>query len=127
MNFSTYLPTIKSIIQDYGRSVTVYRDIFANELGTQVLKQKGFIVANINIVIDNSSKSNSEDNTNSQSINKPYTTGTGYYAYDGKVELRHGDYFIIDGIKYVMHIPQDLVHTHLVYQVSLEGVPYDGR
>lgn len=127
MNFSSYLPTIKSIIQEYGRSVTVYRDVFANELGTQVLKEKGFIIANINIVIDNSSTSNNEDDTNSQSLNKPYTTATGYYAYDGEVELRHGDYFIIDGIKYVMHIPQDLVHTHLVYQVSLEGVPYDGR
>ena len=127
MNFSSYLPIIKSIIQEYGRPVTVYRDIFVNELGTQVLKQKGFIVSNINIVIDNSSSSNNEDDTNSQSLNKPYTSATGYYAYDGKVELRHGDYFIIDGIKYVMHIPQDLVHTHLVYQVSLEGVPYDGR
>ena len=127
MNFSSYLPTIKSIIQEYGRPVTVYRDVFANELGTQVLKEKGFIVSNINIVIDNSSTYNNEDDTNSQSLNKPYTTATGYYAYDGEVELRHGDYFIIDGIKYVMHIPQDLVHTHLVYQVSLEGVPYDGR
>lgn len=126
MNFSSYLPTIKSIIQEYGRPVTVYRDVFANELGTQVLKEKGFIVSNINIVIDNSSTSNNEDDTNSQSLNKPYTTATGYYAYVGEVELRHGDYFIIDGIKYVMHIPQDLVHTHLVYQVSLEGVPYDG-
>lgn len=126
MNFSTYLPTIKNIIQEYGRPVTVYRDIFANELGTQVLQEKGFIIANINIVIDNSSSSNSEDNTNSQSLHKPYTSATGYYAYDGEIELRHGDYFILDGIKYVLHIPQDLVHTHLVYQVSLEGVPYDG-
>lgn len=126
MNFNTYLPTIKNIIQEYGRPVTVYRDIFANELGTQVLQEKGFIIANINIVIDNSSSSNSEDNTNSQSLHKPYTSATGYYAYDGEIELRHGDYFILDGIKYVLHIPQDLVHTHLVYQVSLEGVPYDG-
>ena len=51
---------------------------------------------------------------------RPQNVATIYYAFDENVNLKREDYFIIDGIKYIIDVPQNLLHYNILYQVNAE-------
>lgn len=117
------LPQVVNAINTYGVTVTVYRDVYENKLGVKTLTQKKVFVCNMKAVIDNSAAASQYNQIYqaTSSIHKPVKTATLYYAYNSAINLEHGDYIIIDGIRYILDVPQDILHYHVLYQVNLEA------
>lgn len=117
---ASLLPQVVSLINTYGVEVTVYRDVYENELGVKTLKNQKQAVATLRVVIDNSKTTSSNNRFKVEGMIRPQITATIYYAYDSNVILEREDYIILDGVKYVFNIPQDVLHYHILYQVSAE-------
>jgi hypothetical protein len=114
------LPQVISLINEYGVEVDIFRDVYQNnEIGIKELTSPSQLVATIKVVIDNS-KSNSINNKNINSITRVQQHAIVYYAYDGDVSLNKDDYFIIDGLRYILDVPQNVLHYDLLYQVNAE-------
>lgn len=121
MNIKTLLPTIVNVLNEYGIDITVYRDVYENEVGVKTLKAKGVLVCKVKAVIDNSKSSSNVNNAYKvNGVVKPQGTATVYVAYDKSIDIQNGDYFIIDGLRYTLSLPQDLLHYHLLYQYDAE-------
>lgn len=120
-NIQNLLPKIVSILNEYGVDITILRDVYENECGVKTLKQQAQPMYKVKAVIDNSKASGKPNNNYKvNGIVKPQLTATVYIAYDSKLTIQDGDYFIIDGIRYTLSIPQDLLHYHLLYQFDAE-------
>lgn len=117
------LPQVVNAINTYGVTVTVYRDVYENKLGVKTLTQKKVFVCNMKAVIDNSAVASQYNQIyqGTSTIHKPVKTATLYYAYNSAINLERGDYIIIDGIRYILDVPQDILHYHVLYQVDLEA------
>lgn len=121
MNIKSLLPKIVTIINEYGIDVTILRDVYENEVGVKTLQDKGVLVCKVKAVIDNSKSSSNVNNAYKvNGIVKPQGTATVYVAYDKSIDIQNGDYFIIDGLRYTLSLPQDLLHYHLLYQYDAE-------
>lgn len=121
MNIKTLLPTIVNVLNEYGIDIIVYRDVYENEVGVKTLKHKGVLVCKVKAVIDNSKSSSNVNNAYKvNGVVKPQGTATVYIAYDKSIDIQNGDYFIIDGLRYTLSLPQDLLHYHLLYQYDAE-------
>lgn len=116
------LPQVVSIINEYGVLVDIYRNKYENDLyGIKNLESSNEFVCSIKVVIDNSKTSTNANNKfKVEGIIRPQNTATIYYAYDETIQLNREDYFIIDNIKYILDIPQDILHYHILYQVNAE-------
>lgn len=116
------LPQVVSIINEYGVVVDIYRNKYENDLyGIKNLESSNEFVCSIKVVIDNSKASTNANNKfKVEGIIRPQNTATIYYAYDETIQLNREDYFIIDNIKYILDIPQDILHYHILYQVNAE-------
>ena len=120
-NIQNLLPKIVSILNEYGVDITILRDVYENECGVKTLKEQAQPVYEVKAVIDNSKASGKPNNNYKvNGIVKPQLTATVYIAYDSKLTIQDGDYFIIDGMRYTLSIPQDLLHYHLLYQFNAE-------
>lgn len=120
-NIQNLLPKIVSILNEYGVDITILRDVYENECGVKTLKEQAQPMYKVKAVIDNSKASNKPNNNYKvNGIVKPQLTATVYIAYDSKLTIQDGDYFIIDGMRYTLSIPQDLLHYHLLYQLNAE-------
>lgn len=120
-NIQNLLPKIVSILNEYGVDITILRDVYENECGVKTLKQQAQPMYKVKAVIDNSKASGKPNNNYKvNGIVKPQLTATVYIAYDSKLTIQDGDYFIIDGMRYTLSIPQDLLHYHLLYQFDAE-------
>lgn len=120
-NIQNLLPKIVSILNEYGVDITILRDVYENECGVKTLKQQAQPMYKVKAVIDNSKASGKPNNNYKvNGIVKPQLTATVYIAYDSKLTIQDGDYFIIDGMRYTLSIPQDLLHYHLLYQFNAE-------
>lgn len=120
-NIQNLLPKIVSILNEYGVDITILRDVYENECGVKTLKQQAQPMYKVKAVIDNSKASGKTNNNYKvNGIVKPQLTATVYIAYDSKLTIQDGDYFIIDGMRYTLSIPQDLLHYHLLYQFNAE-------
>ena len=117
------LPQVVNAINTYGVTVTVYRDVYENKLGVKTLTQKKVFVCNMKAVIDNSAAASQYNQIyqGTSTIHKPVKTATLYYAYNSTINLERDDYIIIDGIRYILGVPQDILHYHVLYQVDLEA------
>lgn len=120
-NIQNLLPKIVSILNEYGVDITILRDVYENECGVKTLKEQAQPVYEVKAVIDNSKASGKPNNNYKvNGVVKPQLTATVYIAYDSKLTIQDGDYFIIDGMRYTLSIPQDLLHYHLLYQFNAE-------
>lgn len=118
---ATLLPQVINAINTYGIEVTVLRNVYSNELGVKTLQQAGLEVARIKVVIDNSKgNSTSSNKFRVEGIIHPQQTATIYYAYDSKVNLQREDYIIVDDVKYILDVPQNILHYNVLYQVLAE-------
>lgn len=125
-NIQNLLPKIVSILNEYGVAITILRDIYENECGVKTLKEQAQPIYEVKAVIDNSKASGKTNNNYKvNGVLKPQITATVYIAYDSKLTIEDGDYFILDGMRYTLSIPQDLLHYHLLYQLNAE-VNIDG-
>lgn len=121
INLHTYLPQIQSVIESYGVTVQIHRNVYENVVGIKTLKTEGEFVTDLTMVLDNSDKQTKNRENNLQGIDIPKTNATMYYAYDPNITLQHGDYFTYEGIVYTLDIPVNLVNANLVYQVEVIG------
>ena len=120
-NYDQLLPTIISAINNYGIDITIMRENYTIELGVKkyvdsepVYKIKG--------VLDNS-KSSSNTGTQQYTDFMQYSiTGTLYFAYDPNIHILPGDYIIVNGVKYILDIPVNIMEVNLLYQVAVRGV-----
>ena len=116
------LPQVVNAINTYGVEVTVYRNVYENQVGVKTLVKSGLEVANIKVVIDNSTGTSSNSNYTKEGITVPKNTATIYYAYSEDVNLQKDDFIVVDGVKYILSVPQNLLHYNLLYQVIAEVV-----
>ena len=115
------LPQVISLINEYGVEVDIFRDVYQNnEIGINELTSPSQLVATIKVVIDNSKSNNTNNNKNINGITRVQQYAIVYYAYDANVSLNKDDYFIIDGLRYILDVPQNVLHYDLLYQADAE-------
>lgn len=115
--YSTVVKTIK----EYGIDITVYRDVYENEVGVKVLVDT-IAVGTFKAVIDNSkSGGSSQDRYSTGNLIVPRKSAQVYIAWDEEsAKIQYGDYIYLDGLRYTLSIPQNLVHYNLLIQLDAE-------
>lgn len=110
--------TVLQTMNEYGLDVTIYRDVYENEVGVKTLKEQGQVVGTFKAVIDNS-KSNQPSRYQVSGMVTPQITATVYIPYDEvSATIQYGDYFIMNNLRYILDLPQDLVHYNLLFQFN---------
>ena len=115
------LPQVVKTINEYGVTVDIFRNTYTNDMFGVNRLEATEMITSIKVVIDNSRDSQSVNNRfKVEGIIRPQNVATIYYAFDENVNLKREDYFIIDGIKYILDVPQNLLHYNILYQVNAE-------
>lgn len=111
--------TVAQTMNEYGIDITIYRDVYENEVGVKTLKEQGQVVGTFKAVIDNSEASNQLNRYQMSGMVTPQITATVYIPYDElAATIQYGDYFIINNLRYSLDLPQDLVHYNLLFQFN---------
>lgn len=111
--------TVLQTMNEYGIDITIYRDMYENEVGVKTLKEQGQVVGTFKAVIDNSKSSNQSARYQMSGMVTPQITATVYIPYDEvSATIQYGDYFIMNNLRYILDLPQDLVHYNLLFQFN---------
>lgn len=115
------LPQVVKIINEYGVTVDIFRNIYTNDMFGVNRLETTEMITSIKVVIDNAQDSRTANNRfKVEGMIRPQNVATIYYAFDENVNLKREDYFIIDGIKYIIDVPQNILHYNILYQVNVE-------
>lgn len=115
------LPQVVKIINEYGVTVDIFRNTYTNDMFGVSRLETTEMITSIKVVIDNSQDSRTANNRfKVEGMIRPQNVATIYYAFDENVNLKREDYFIIDGIKYILDVPQNILHYNILYQVNAE-------
>lgn len=115
------LPQVVKIINEYGITVDVFRNTYANDMFGVSRLETTEMITSIKVVIDNAQDSRTANNRfKVEGMIRPQNVATIYYAFDENVNLKREDYFIIDGIKYILDVPRNILHYNILYQVNAE-------
>ena len=115
------LPQVVKIINEYGVTVDIFRNTYTNDMFGVSRLETTEMITSIKVVIDNSQDSRTANNRfKVEGMIRPQNVATIYYAFDENVNLKREDYFIIDGIKYIIDVPQNILHYNILYQVNAE-------
>lgn len=115
------LPQVVKIINEYGVTVDIFRNTYANDMFGVSRLETTEMITSIKVVIDNAQDSRTANNRfKTEGMIRPQNVATIYYAFDENVNLKREDYFIIDGIKYIIDVPQNILHYNILYQVNAE-------
>lgn len=115
------LPQVVKIINEYGVTVDIFRNTYTNDMFGVNRLETTEMITSIKVVIDNAQDSRTANNRfKVEGMIRPQNVATIYYAFDENVNLKREDYFIIDGIKYIIDVPQNLLHYNILYQVNAE-------
>ena len=115
------LPQVVKIINEYGITVDIFRNTYANDMFGVSRLETTEMITSIKVVIDNSQDSRTANNRfKVEGMIRPQNVATIYYAFDENVNLKREDYFIIDGIKYILDVPRNILHYNILYQVNAE-------
>lgn len=121
MNFSKYLPQVVNALNEYGIEIIFFRDVYMNEVGVKTLKEQKKPILTVRAIIENSKGGGSGNNKYTKdSLMKPTQTAIIYIAYVNNIVLKNDDYVLIDGVRYTIDMPQDILHYHLLYQLNAE-------
>lgn len=111
--------TVLQTMNEYGIDITIYRDVYENEVGVKTLKKQGQVVGTFKAVIDNSKSSNQSARYQMSGMVTPQIMATVYIPYDKvSANIQYGDYFIMNNLRYTLDLPQDLVHYNLLFQFN---------
>ena len=115
------LPQVVKIINEYGITVDIFRNTYTNDMFGVSRLETTEMITSIKVVIDNAQDSRTANNRfKVEGMIRPQNVATIYYAFDENVNLKREDYFIIDGIKYILDVPQNILHYNILYQVNAE-------
>ena len=115
------LPQVVKIINEYGVTVDIFRNTYTNDMFGVSRLETTEMITSIKVVIDNAHDSRTANNRfKVEGMIRPQNVATIYYAFDENVNLKREDYFIIDGIKYILDVPQNMLHYNILYQVNAE-------
>ena len=115
------LPQVVKIINEYGVTVDIFRNTYTNDMFGVSRLETTEMITSIKVVIDNAQDSRTANNRfKVEGMIRPQNVATIYYAFDENVNLKREDYFIIDGIKYILDVPQNILHYYILYQVNAE-------
>ena len=115
------LPQVVKIINEYGVTVDIFRNTYTNDMFGVNRLETTEMITSIKVVIDNAQDSRTANNRfKVEGMIRPQNVATIYYAFDENVNLKREDYFIIDGIKYILDVPQNMLHYNILYQVNAE-------
>lgn len=115
------LPQVVKIINEYGVTVDIFRNTYTNDMFGVSRLETTEMIASIKVVIDNAQDSRTANNRfKVEGMIRPQNVATIYYAFDENVNLKREDYFIIDGIKYILDVPRNILHYNILYQVNTE-------
>lgn len=115
------LPQVVKIINEYGITVDIFRNVYENDMFGVSRLETTEMITSIKVVIDNAQDSRTANNRfKVEGMIRPQNVATIYYAFDENVNLKREDYFIIDGIKYILDVPQNILHYNILYQVNAE-------
>ena len=115
------LPQVVKIINEYGVTVDIFRNTYTNDMFGVSRLETTEMITSIKVVIDNAHDSRTANNRfKVEGMIRPQNVATIYYAFDENVNLKREDYFIIDGIKYILDVPQNILHYNILYQVNAE-------
>lgn len=111
--------TVVQTMNEYGIDITIYRDVYENEVGVKTLKKQGQVVGVVKAVIDNSKSSSQSSRYQMPGMVTPQIMATVYIPYDKiSANIQYGDYFIMNNLRYTLDLPQDLVHYNLLFQFN---------
>lgn len=111
--------TVLQTMNEYGIDITIYRDVYENKVGVKTLKEQGQVVGRFKAVIDNSKSSSQSNKYQVSGMVTPQLAATVYIPYDERAAtIQYGDYFVMDGLRYTLELPQDLVHYNLLFQFN---------
>lgn len=111
--------TVVQTMNEYGIDITIYRDVYENEVGVKTLKKQGQVVGVVKAVIDNSKSSSQSSEYQVSGMVTPQIVATVYIPYDKiSANIQYGDYFIMNNLRYTLDLPQDLVHYNLLFQFN---------
>lgn len=115
------LPQVVKIINEYGITVDIFRNTYTNDMFGVNRLEGTEMITSLKVVIDNAQDSRTANNRfKVEGMIRPQNVATIYYAFDENVNLKREDYFIIDGIKYILDVPQNILHYNILYQVNAE-------
>lgn len=115
------LPQVVKIINEYGVTVDIFRNTYTNDMFGVSRLETTEMITSIKVVIDNAQDSRTANNRfKTEGMIRPQNVATIYYAFDENVNLKREDYFIIDGIKYILDVPRNILHYNILYQVNAE-------
>ena len=115
------LPQVVKIINEYGITVDIFRNTYTNDMFGVNRLETTEMITSIKVVIDNAQDSRTANNRfKVEGMIRPQNVATIYYAFDENVNLKREDYFIIDGIKYILDVPRNMLHNNILYQVNAE-------
>ena len=115
------LPQVVKIINEYGITVDIFRNVYENDMFGVSRLETTEMITSIKVVIDNAQDSRTANNRfKVEGMIRPQNVATIYYAFDENVNLKREDYFIIDGIKYILDVPRNILHYNILYQVNTE-------
>ena len=115
------LPQVVKIINEYGITVDIFRNTYTNDMFGVNRLEGTEMITSLKVVIDNAQDSRTANNRfKVEFMIRPQNVATIYYAFDENVNLKREDYFIIDGIKYILDVPQNILHYNILYQVNAE-------
>ena len=123
MNTSAIKSKVEAVINEYGKDINIYRDIYEiDECGCKNKVESMVYVNTIKGVIDNSNNVANDKNNDRQGVIKLNTKASLYIPYEEQPELQQDDYLEIDGFYYRVGIFLDLVHYNLLYQIPVERI-----
>lgn len=115
------LPQVVKIINEYGVTVDIFRNTYTNDMFGVNRLETTEMITSIKVVIDNAQDSRTANNRfKVEGMIRPQNVAAIYYAFDENVNLKREDYFIIDGIKYIIDVPQNILHYNILYQANAE-------
>lgn len=115
------LPQVVKIINEYGITVDIFRNTYTNDMFGVNRLEGTEMITSLKVVIDNVQDSRTANNRfKVEGMIRPQNVATIYYAFDENVNLKREDYFIINGIKYILDVPQNILHYNILYQVNAE-------
>ena len=123
MNISAIKSKVETIINEYGKDIKIYRDIYETDgCGCKNKVESMAYVNTIKGVIDNSTNTANNKNNDRQGIIQLNAKASLYIPYKEQPELQENDYLEIDGVYYRVGIFLDLVHYNLLYQIPVERI-----
>lgn len=124
MNIKSIRNKVKKAIEQADYTVTILRDKYIGDgMGSTVLYEEAVPQFELQCVVDNSSSQGKTVVTNPNYADAPIDNGTMLVClYDETKLLERGDYFLVNGNRYIIEHVDDVMHLHIFLQCKVKVI-----